>query len=132
MAQIVSLEYDRDAHRRRWQRRVRRWWPAVALPVVIAVGWMYRQPISSRAREMYWARQCAKFTVPADTPRVVSDPKEMARLAADPNYAPHTIYGAKSWTAARSLQPRCWRELAPLTGVDTYHFSGENTVFLHE
>jgi hypothetical protein len=123
-----ALDYSTEPHPR-WWVRYRRLIIALASTLVVAVPiYHYRQPLLRRGTELYWSRQCSRFTAAAETPLVAN-----AQTIGDNNYAavdPSYMSGQQSSTLF--FQPRCWRELAKLTGAQPYHFGPHATIFLHE
>jgi hypothetical protein len=88
----------------------------------------YRQVVTNRAMELYWARQCAQFTAPADTPLIVqpTDMEHARRLGLDRNYVPVTFTGGGNSQRMFQFLPYCWRRFGSSSAI-----SGKS-VFLHE
>jgi hypothetical protein len=93
---------------------------------MVAAGVRYRRPVTLRLEEIYWARQCAKFTAPATTPLFVRDPDEIKRLKDHPDFVP-TLSGK-----TRVFLPYCWQRFAPLSRAPYFRTPRVKTLFLHE
>jgi hypothetical protein len=120
-----TLEYaPRPSHR--WWKRHRRKLLIVSIFLALAAaGYAYRDPIWFKARQLYWARRCARFAVPAGTPvvRPVGSTTDANYRVAD--YTPPA--------RALTFQPECWTEFAALNGWRPRHYPFTySTVFLHE
>ena len=60
--------------------------PASGAPVAV-MGLRYRKLVTNHVAAISWARQCARFTAPAETPIQVTDAaKNFADLKRDRNY----------------------------------------------
>ena len=129
----VTLEYSPRPPaiwRRRWARR------AIVVVLLVVLGVIasrHRAAIKSRARQLYWARQCSRFTAAPDTPRVAVDASQLASL---PNKQDYFLEirgsrGASTQPVYRFL-PNCWVQFALLARARPYHFFEPQTVFLHE
>jgi hypothetical protein len=128
----TTLDYAAEP-RSRWRHYRWRMALAMLLIIVIGSGWWFRKPIALRATQLYWSRQCARFTAPADTLRVATKSQDIARFQHDLNYASAVTPGSVSSNPrALGFQPRCWREFAPSVGVLPYAPFTASTTFLHE
>jgi hypothetical protein len=95
------LNYDPVPPRpRRWPRRV----ALITVLCSFAALIFYRQPITARAKLLYWQRQCLNYTRPPGTPVLTTRPSP-----GDADYSglPFLTHGQ---TPAHVLDPACWRE----------------------
>lgn len=123
------LDYAQDPRRSRWRRRVIRAGIVVSLALLFAVVRHYWAPISLRASQIYWARQCARFTAPADLPLVVSDLRKIAERTSDANY----VSDRGRSRSPLVFQPYCWGRFRQSAGIPQSFFgSVDETVFLGE
>jgi hypothetical protein len=122
------LNYSFDP-RARARRRAKRALVLIVLVVAVGTGWIFRGSMSARAKEIYWAHQCAIFAPPHDTPLWESQSAISRSGSRD--------YG--DWgrqisadDAEFPFHPDCWTKLAGLSGAKAHFDDFSTTVFLHE
>jgi len=80
MPDPAPLDYARPLRRRRWGRVI----TISILLLVVSAGAYWRQPLTTKARLLYWQRQCLNYTRPPGTPVSTTQPS----AAVDADYAP--------------------------------------------